>query len=286
MKIVNTLMAGAAMLALTGPATAQTATSQAPADGAPAATTWQDVTTPSVRVIRRDGQGRVIFDSAAAADAPGASDPALERQIDRADGSVTGATDMQAGPAGADEAQPMQGTGTDTADAVTGEARDGNGAEAGRRMDRAEMPMAMPGTDGDDRRGPASARDVRRGDDAQMRDGDRGAGSDAMSAMDDGGMDDGFDLEGFAQEMFSEGYRQGYVSGLTRMRSQAARQMQNERAGFAAYRDGMARRMERQDRQLQRLMRQEADGTTVIMIPPGMSPAQFLREFEGRLRGN
>jgi glycine/D-amino acid oxidase-like deaminating enzyme len=85
-----------------------------------------------------------------------------------------------------------------------------------------------------------------------------------------------FDMEAFAREMFEQGYRQGYVSGLTQARTDAVRRMQ-ERERAQQARAEMQREAERQRRT--DAMQRGANGETVIILPPGVSPQEFLRSL-------
>lgn len=99
-----------------------------------------------------------------------------------------------------------------------------------------------------------------------------------------------FDIGTFAREMFERGDRRGHVSGLTGMRTRAVRRMQGERAQLSQYRQ----RVEEQPREQRRamkevlarqpapetMMRQRPDGSTVVMLPPGMTPRQSMRSLD------
>jgi len=96
------------------------------------------------------------------------------------------------------------------------------------------------------------------------------------------------DMETFAREMFEQGYRSGYVSGLTEMRTRAVRQIRDERARMRdAYQQRA--RMDRQNGDQTQgeaasdrpQVQQRGDGSTVILLPPGMTPQEFQRLMSG-----
>ncbi|WP_308915198.1 hypothetical protein [Jannaschia sp. LMIT008] len=120
-----------------------------------------------------------------------------------------------------------------------------------------------------------------------------GTGGDAMMPGSDGTITTSsgfqFDVEEFAREMFEQGYRQGYVSGMTQMRAAAARQMMGERRQFDQFRQ-QANAQAQQQRALQDGQRQQPratmqrrpDGSTVILLPQGLSAEQFIRQMNAR----
>ncbi|CUH40242.1 hypothetical protein JSE7799_02972 [Jannaschia seosinensis] len=119
----------------------------------------------------------------------------------------------------------------------------------------------------------------------------------------------GFDMNEFARELYELGYRQGYVSALTDLRMRAARQQQMRRDSSMRSRDnrgqmqgGMQQRnmpqgnmMQRGDMQPGNMQRgnmmpqgdmsnriqigQDANGDTVVVLPPGMTPQMFLQHM-------
>jgi hypothetical protein len=152
----------------------------------------------------------------------------------------------------------------------------------------------------DDR--PAPQTDGRYGGDmASAGQGQREMGIPGASAMDgaDGlggtmttpsGMQ--FDMQEFAREMFEQGYRRGYVSGLTEMRARAVQQMREDREAFVQQQAAFERQARQQEEAMENVldesaqgqqpqmqrpqMQRRGDGTTIIMLPPGMTPQQFL----------
>ena len=92
-----------------------------------------------------------------------------------------------------------------------------------------------------------------------------------------------FDLEEFAREMFEQGYRQGYVSGMTRVRADAARTMR-ERADErgpdrAAFREQAREQRQALRRALPGLYRDE-QGRTYVVLPEGVDAQQVLRQLD------
>ena len=90
-----------------------------------------------------------------------------------------------------------------------------------------------------------------------------------------------FDVEEFAEEMFEQGYRRGYVNGVTQVRADMTRRM----------RDGERMRADRPMRQRGGDARAAApqaltdgQGNTVIVLPQGMSPQQFLEQLSQQRR--
>jgi hypothetical protein len=275
MKRTATLLAATAMTLAALPAAAQ----QADGDGL----TWQDVTTPSVRFIQRDAQGNTIFDSDAVADAPGASDPQMREAIERADAPDTAETDE------AREGWQMD----DTRAAV--DVGEEPGTYEAATEGYAEGPGADPAATGDGmaQGGPSDVEAFAARADTgteQPMEGSAMAGDLDSTDMLMSPTGEEMDMDAFAREMYAEGYRQGYVSGLTRMRAAAARQMMGQRERFDQYRTRAEARADRQSREMGRMlqgreaaersgqavMQREADGTTIITLPAGMTPQQFL----------
>ncbi|UWQ21071.1 hypothetical protein [Jannaschia sp. W003] len=267
MNALRILLAGVAATALAAPAVAEQHT--AATDGSTAGEMrWEDVSRPRVSIVRRGADGSVVFGNGTAEDAaPGANDPSLARQIERADGPTTGATDTE-------EARETAGT-IREADAPTmGETDAGDGA--GRRM-----------------AGDATGEADGMAPDDMASGGMHGE----MHGMMHGGMD-GFDMEEFAREMFEQGYRQGYVAAMTRaradmgrMRERAeSRQTRREQRDQARMRRAAEARAAQQAEATRRMldgsgggdapMRGEAmGGATIIVLPEGMSPQQFVEQL-------
>ena len=397
-------LACASALALAAPALAQQGTGMDATSGtgqdeaALLGQTWQDVSTPSIRFIQRDSRGNVVFDSNGAASAPGTGDPALDRQIEAADGATPGATDgaspaaaapqqgqsMASGTAGngmtemgaqdgagtqgnalaaqtmnAVENAPseqrqdlaaspvpnrMDGTaaqaaaGQGTEAPATGDATAGGMMAAGVGVDgtadedaRGNIAMPSPSTMAEVDDSPAPETDGRYGETARApgpltgpssgvgaigdtggtqqmaRDGASGqpvTDGDSMMAAIEGVQPDGsfqtadgmsFDIDSFAREMFEQGYRRGYVSGLTEMRTRAVRQLQGERDAFAQQRAAFERQADEQRRAMEDVlgqqdanrspqMQRQGDGSTIIMLPAGMTPQQFLEGLAAQRR--
>ncbi len=86
------------------------------------------------------------------------------------------------------------------------------------------------------------------------------------------------DVQEFARQMFEQGYRQGYVSGLTEMRGQAMRQMRDQEVRFADQRRQIAQGLRAQERQAIEQRRQ--DGGTVLVLPAGMTAQEFIAQIQ------
>jgi hypothetical protein len=86
------------------------------------------------------------------------------------------------------------------------------------------------------------------------------------------------DMRAFAREMFREGYRQGYVSGLTEMQTATARQMSDRASSDDVRR--MMRGQEAANASGTPTMQRQDDGSTLILLPAGMSPQAFIRSLD------
>ncbi|MBM2577479.1 hypothetical protein JQC91_14320 [Jannaschia sp. Os4] len=238
----------------------------------------------TVRYIRRDADGNVVFDSMAADQAPGATG-AVADAIARADGPTVGATDdavtrsVAAGEglpsdgmtpqvsAGAlTEAEQAGGLPQETAEAMTAE-----GAGGLADSFTAEMAaQAVPATDQLDAGG-------------QAQGGYGLTGSPDIASA--GGVDSvPFDVEAFATEMFEQGYRKGYVRAMTEVRAEGIRRMQ-QRIQAGQFQDRERFRQQAQDtrRGMTRdvLTFRDAQGNQMrFVLPEGMSRAEFLRQID------
>ena len=237
-----TILGTAAALAFALPATAQEAASGADVapdaaarpDAAPqAGATWREVSRPNIRFVQRDADGNVLLDSGLS-DAPAEPD-GVDADTADAIARADGATDADAGTAAA--AEPMAEE--DMAE-VADAASEGAEPDADARF-----------ADGPDE---AMAEDV------------AAAGDDQVP-----GATVPFDMTSFAREMYEQGYRQGYVSAMTRLRSDAARQMRDGRT--QARTDGCDGRAQAP------VMYPDGDGGTVVVLPRGMSPRDFMRQM-------
>jgi hypothetical protein len=266
---------------------------------------WQDVTTPSIRFIQRDAQGDIIFDSAGTNLAPGADDPEMREAIERADGETSFATDS-AEPGWTREAGgDMAGMGADdvgdveltvvenepseqrqelAASPVPNRTEDGT--MDAMAQDGASTPGQMPGPINDGESMMATVDET-----TEMGiPGSSAMGDDAMDGMVTTSSGMQIDMDAFAREMFEQGYRRGYVSGLTEMRTRAVRQMQEQRqqSERAQYRQRLQEQSREQRRAMDEVLdRQDAprmggmqmqdDGSVIIMLPAGMTPQQFMQ---------
>ncbi|TFL16791.1 hypothetical protein [Jannaschia formosa] len=316
MTYLTKTLACVSALALAVPAVAQQSSTAEESDSPAmtgenmAETTWEDVTTPSIRFIQRDNQGNIIFDSAGPELGTGVSDPELAEKIRRADGETSFATDE------ADEDWTHPG-GTREPGANTVVELRNEPSERRARLAATPSPLQADGTSGGSQTSEAGSSATRSGSDTSSDSGDSGMMAqvdDATAPQTDGdyGTNEMFvtpsgmaiDMETFAREMFEQGYRSGYVSGMTDMRARAVRQMRDERSRMRDAYEQRAR-MERQGAQRQEMeqqaqqQRQEmnralgdaapdrpqvqqlGDGSTVILLPPGMTPQQFQRLMGG-----
>ena len=116
----------------------------------------------------------------------------------------------------------------------------------------------------------------------------------ASGDMDETGFDfesAGVDMNEFARELYERGYRQGYVSALTDLRVRAADQMRRDQSMRTraerdrASRDVQRRDMQRGDAPGRVQIGQDANGDTLVILPPGMTPQMFLRQMS-RMQGN
>ena len=262
-------LASAAIVALALPAQAQQG-----GDGADAAQTWRDVSQPSVRVIQRAADGTVLFDSA---NAPGATDPDLAAAIQAADAPHVGQTDATVPAPDARQAQAQAGSGY------------GNAAETAEEDQAKQMQAQANGTDASE----ADTQLAATGDDGTPRveDGALADQGDVVLAQPDmgeqmPGASVPFDLQAFAQQMFEQGYRQGYVSGMTAMRAEGARQMmrmrreaqQPSRAAFARQAGDQRQGM----RQALPGLYDDGQGGRILVVPAGMTPQEFLEQMSRR----
>jgi hypothetical protein len=276
-RIRTALAATVASLALTLPAAAQTApdasaTPQASPSGAqvadglaePAAEDAPEAANgvaPIARSLTIADRERApnkpgLDDAAAAGDATPGVRPGIE------DGAKENDTaEMAPRPDGEGAPAPSRD--------VAGGGAPGNGAPAAVSDGVGEDGMAAA-ADGAEQREETVDEIIRRADAPTIgaTDVDRGAVT-TPSGMQ-------FDMEAFAREMFEQGYRQGYVSGLTQARTDAVRRMQ-ERERAQQARAEMQREAERQRRT--DAMQRGANGETVIILPPGVSPQEFLRSL-------
>ena len=179
-----------------------------------------------------------------------------------------------------DQAQPMQGTGTSDGSAAGGSpggmmASDGSGSAA-------QADDATPRAGGSDMA--ASGSGDRLDDGRSMTGGDQ---HQDMAVDEDGsgqvpGAGVPFDLDEFAREMYEQGYRQGYVSGMTQMRAGMARRMRDaERVRGERFRQ-QARDQREGMRQAIPNAYDDGQGGTVIVLPRGMSPRQFMEQLSQR----
>lgn len=168
---------------------------------------------------------------------------------------------------------------------------DGASAEELQEMMDAESAPATDGTNQTQGAGSTAADPGNSPGDTEAPEGDVDATSQSdSSAMEEGGSDSQgrammLDLDGFAQQIYERGYRQGYLSGLSDGREQMMSRMQS------------MQRMERdrlrgEDRPQQRGGQQndmmqpgggsERSGGSVIVLPPGVSPEAFVEELMRR----
>jgi hypothetical protein len=295
MTITMRILACASALALSTPAMAQQTQRDMPdgADGTPEMNatsrseqgsgnmmgrTWQDVSTPSVRFIQRDSEGNIVFDSAGAELGTGVSDPDLAAQIDEADGETPFATDQARQDWMLENGmREMQGEEMIVIRNMPSERREDLAASPQpTRMDGQGSMSDGSSTGGGSQGGMMASVDDRP---APATDGQYGQTMTTANGMQ-------FDVEGFARDMFEQGYRRGYVSGLTEMRARAVQQMQNEprvqqRAAFELQarqqREAMNDVLGEGETQRAPQMQRREDGTTVIMLPPGVTPQQFMQ---------
>lgn len=92
------------------------------------------------------------------------------------------------------------------------------------------------------------------------------------------------DLDGFAQQIYERGYRQGYLNGISDGREQAMRQMHgaNQRQERDRLR-GEERPQQRGDRNSQQSGgASEGSGGSIIVLPPGVSPEAFVEQLMRR----
>lgn len=272
-----TLLAAAATMALSAPAFAQTAS---PSSGG--ATNVTDQST--IRFVRRDADGNITFDSAASpAIAPGATDAGMAQDIAEADGATAGATDALGG--GVEFTAPVTGVG---AAGMEGQAPvPGQGAQGGRQAamsDETRQEMVEQGAGGAaDGFTEEMARQVV--PDTQGLQGTMpSAGADAGGRTGGGGDMMGgapFDFDAFAQEMYEQGYRQGYVRAMTEMRARGMRQMRRQ-LGEGDFQDRGRFRQQAQDTRqgMQQDVLRVDDGQgnqTMVILPQGVSPQQFVQ---------
>ena len=133
----------------------------------------------------------------------------------------------------------------------------GTAAQIGQAQQQAQPGETQPGQPGD----------------AQQAQRDPGAGSMAL------------DLESFAQDVYERGFRQGYIRGATDARGRMMGEMQRMRR--AQMGDGGARSGSGSAQpapptagaQPPASFRQQ-DGGSIVILPPGMSPEQFLQRLQ------
>lgn len=194
------------------------------------------------------------------------------------------------------------------------ESIDPNSGATIRIITRQMAPAAQQGTEAEDP--DVSGPEPDEGSDDTATD-DAGTDDSDMAAddMDGADMPGGMDMDTFARDLFEHGYRQGYVAALTEMRMRAMREMRRDGMRGEDMR-GDRRRGDRpvmrSDRRMQsdpdergeRGMRgerdrdddrrgdrrrgdrvqivEDAEGNTIVMLPPGMTPQMFLRQLEQR----
>lgn len=204
--------------------------------------------------------------------AAGTDDPAAGADAEATGNDADGVTPEEAAnaeprlvspaDAGATAGTVGQGTGAATAGATGGSQPS---TDAGAAIERADGPTTgVTDTEGVD---PATGDADSLGFDFEGLDGEQegGAGSGQMDMT-------------FAREVFEQGYRQGYVAALTEMRMQAAR---GDRMRMRE------RDMRAQERQRPRgagrvVVTEDAEGNTILMLPPGVNAQDFLRQMQRR----
>ncbi|WP_375260887.1 hypothetical protein [Palleronia sp.] len=104
------------------------------------------------------------------------------------------------------------------------------------------------------------------------------------------------DLDGFAQQIYERGYRQGYLSGISDGRQQVMQRMQNMQRQERDRLRGEERPQQRGDRGSAQQGQNRSDrgsanqgsrssdqsGGSVIVLPPGVSPEAFVEELMRR----
>jgi len=177
----------------------------------------------------------------------------------------TGAMTGRAGTGSGNATTGRAGSAT-AAQSGGGDASGGTGTGDVRKFETPDM-VSQGDTDGSnsdrsaadtgDAARSAQSGDMRRPSDSM----DRGMGSDPRSQD---GATIMLDIEGFTQEIYERGYRQGYLRGIADARQRIMREMDDRRSQM------------RDERERQRQAARGGERGSIIMLPPGMSPEAFI----------